>query len=68
MRGILPTGYEVELYRNDILVGSVRTAVNDQYEFLEVPVDYGVNVFRLVFYGPQGQRREEVRRERPIRI
>lgn len=62
LRGILPNGYEVELYRNDILVGSVATAVNDQYEFLEVPVDYGLNVFRLVFYGPQGQRREEVRR------
>lgn len=27
-----------------------------------MPVDYGFNVFRLVFYGPQGQRREEVRR------
>ena len=62
LRGILPNGYEVELYRNDILVGSVASAVNDQYEFLEVPVDYGLNVFRLVFYGPQGQRREEVRR------
>ncbi|MCU0946744.1 MAG: hypothetical protein MUF47_00620 [Porphyrobacter sp.] len=62
IRGILPNGYEVELYRNDILVGSVASATNDQYEFLEVPVDYGLNVFRLVFYGPQGQRREEVRR------
>jgi hypothetical protein len=62
LRGILPNGYEVELYRNDILVGSIATAVNDQYEFLEVPVDYGLNIFRLVFYGPQGQRREEVRR------
>lgn len=62
LRGILPNGYEVELYRNDILVGSVASAANDQYEFLEVPVDYGLNVFRLVFYGPQGQRREEVRR------
>ena len=62
LRGILPSGYEVELYRNDILVGSIARAANDQYEFLEVPVDYGLNVFRLVFYGPQGQRREEVRR------
>ncbi|KWV91484.1 carboxypeptidase-like regulatory domain-containing protein [Erythrobacter sp. YT30] len=62
LRGILPNGYEVELYRNDILVGSIANAVNSQYEFLEVPVDYGLNVFRLVFYGPQGQRREEVRK------
>ncbi|MBD2843114.1 hypothetical protein [Erythrobacter rubeus] len=62
LRGVLPDGYEVELYRNDILIGSVASAVNRQYEFLDVPVDYGLNIFRLVFFGPQGQRREEVRR------
>ncbi|MBU3994079.1 MAG: hypothetical protein KKA12_16250 [Alphaproteobacteria bacterium] len=62
LRGNLPDGYEVELYRNGILVDSTRTPVNGQYEFLQVPVDFGLNVFRLVFFGPQGQRREEVRR------
>ncbi|RPF72277.1 hypothetical protein [Aurantiacibacter spongiae] len=62
LRGVLPDGYEVELYRNDVLVGSTREETNGQYEFLQVAVDYGLNVFRLVFYGPQGQRREEVRR------
>ena len=62
LRGVLPDGYEVELYRNDVLVGSISQASNDQYEFLQVPVDFGTNIFRLVFYGPQGQRREEVRR------
>lgn len=62
LRGILPDGYEVELYRNDILVGSTRDAVNGQYEFLQVPVDFGLNVFRLVFFGPQGQRSEVVQR------
>lgn len=62
LRGGLPDGYEVELYRNNVLVGSTRTAVNGQYEFLQVPVEFGLNVMRLVFYGPQGQRREEVRK------
>ncbi len=62
LRGILPDGFEVELYRNDILVGSTRDAVNGQYEFLQTPVDFGLNVFRLVFFGPQGQRSEQVRR------
>ena len=61
-RGELPSGFEVELYRNDTLVGSTRDAVSGQFEFPQVPVDFGLNVFRLVFYGPQGQRREEVRR------
>ncbi len=62
LRGDLADGYEVELYRNNTLVGSTRTPVNGQYAFLQVPVDFGLNVFRLVFYGPQGQRREVVRR------
>ncbi len=62
LRGVLPDGYEVELYRNGVLLGSTAEASNGQYEFLQVPVDYGLNVFRIVFYGPQGQRREEVRR------
>lgn len=62
LRGDLPQGYEVELYRNDVLIDSTRRPVNGQYEFLQVPVDFGTNVFRFVFFGPQGQRHEEVRR------
>lgn len=61
LRGLLPDGYEVELYRNDILVASTSRGTNGQYEFAQVPVDYGLNIFRLVFYGPQGQRREEIK-------
>ena len=61
-RGELPAGFEVEIYRNDTLIGSTNTPVNGQYEFLHVPVEFGLNVFRMVFYGPQGQRREDVRR------
>lgn len=62
VRGELPVGYEVELYVNDVLRGSQSTPVDGQYDFLQVPLAYGVNVVRLVFYGPQGQKREEVRR------
>lgn len=61
LRGVLQDGFEVELYRNGILLGSTDQAVSGQYEFLQVPVDFGINIFRLVFYGPQGQQREEVR-------
>lgn len=61
LRGQLPEGYEVELFRNDILVGSTRDSVNGQYEFLQTRVEYGLNVFRLIFHGPQGQQREETR-------
>jgi hypothetical protein len=61
LRGELPIGYEVELYRNDVLIGSVDQGVNGRYEFPQVPLEFGLNVLRLVFYGPHGERREEVR-------
>ncbi len=60
-KGDLPTGYEVELYRNGLLIDSTRQATNGQYQFMRVGVDFGLNLFRLVFYGPQGQRREVIR-------
>lgn len=60
-KGDLPDGYEVELYRNGLLIDSTRAQVGGQYQFLRVPVDFGLNLFRLVFYGPQGQRRETIR-------
>lgn len=62
LRGELPIGYEVELYRNDLLIGSVSKPIDGRYEFLQVPLEFGLNVLRLVFYGPRGERREEVRR------
>ncbi len=61
LRGELPEGYEVELFRNNILIASTREQIDGEYRFLKVPVEFGLNVFRLVFFGPQGQRREEVR-------
>ncbi len=61
-RGELPLGYEVELYVNEVLRGSRATPVNGRYDFSEVPLTYGINNVRLIFYGPRGERREEVRR------
>lgn len=61
-RGELPLGFEVELYVNEVLRGSQGTPVNGRYDFSEVPLTYGINNVRLIFYGPRGERREEVRR------
>ncbi len=62
IRGPLPAGDEVELYVNEVLRGSTAQAVLGNYEFLSVPLSYGLNIIRLVFYGPHGERNEEVRR------
>jgi|GEM_PF-5758250 len=59
-RGDLQNGWEVELYRNGALLDFRAANADGRYEFLEVPVVFGRNEFRLVFYGPQGQRREKV--------
>lgn len=56
--GGIPAGWEVELYQNDILIER-QISTNGQYEFKGIPLLFGTNRFRLVFFGPQGQRREE---------
>ena len=57
--GNLLPGWEVELYRNDRLIGYQSVPVDGQYDFDDIPILFGRNYFRLVFYGPQGQVREQ---------
>ncbi|MBK8598890.1 MAG: SPOR domain-containing protein [Holophagales bacterium] len=61
LRGDLPSGWSLELFLNGDLLAFQRSRPDGLYEFLDVPVYFGVNVYRLVFYGPSGQRREETR-------
>jgi hypothetical protein len=58
LRGDLPDGWEAELYRNDSLISYLPPSADGRYEFFDVPVFFGANRFRIVLYGPQGQRRE----------
>ncbi len=58
-RGSLPAGWDVELYRNDELLAYGRSRPDGLYEFLDVALLFGMNIFRLEFYGPQGQKRRE---------
>ena len=57
--GELLPGWEVELYRNNALIGYQQTAINGQYDFQDVPLLFGNNHFRLAFYGPKGEIKEE---------
>lgn len=61
LRGELPLGYDVELYVNDILRSGQRTPVEGRYEFLQVPLVRGVNIIRIVTYGPRGEREEQTK-------
>ncbi len=60
-RGTATPGWDVELYRNDSLLSIATVGENSQYEFLNIPLFYGRNLFRIVLYGPQGQIKEETR-------
>lgn len=62
LRGELPIGWEVEVYRNGELIDfQTDSDVGDgRYEFANLDTVAGFNEFRLVFFGPQGQKRELV--------
>lgn len=61
LRGELPLGYDVELYVNDVLRSGQSTPVQGRYEFRDVPLIRGINIIRIVAYGPRGERSEEVK-------
>ncbi len=61
LRGELPQGYDVELFVNDVLRAGQNTATQGRYEFLAVPLVRGINVIRVVAFGPRGEREEETR-------
>lgn len=61
LEGELRPGWEVELYLNGALIGWQAESHGGRYQFKNVPVLYGVNTVRLVFYGPLGERRETLR-------
>lgn len=64
MDGDLPLGWEVELFRNEVLIAFQASSTDGRYSFGDVPLLFGVNVLKLVFYGPQGQTREEIKQFR----
>ncbi len=60
--GNAQVGWDVEIYRNDSLFNFQTVGVNGIYEFLDVPLVSGLNIIKLIFYGPFGQQYQETRR------
>lgn len=58
-RGRILSGWDVELYRDGVLIGYEHDPANGQYEFPDVPLYFGLNRFVLIFYGPRGEKRTE---------
>lgn len=64
LNGDLPLGWDVELFRNEVLISFQSSSGDGRYNFSNIPLLFGVNVLKLAFYGPQGQQREEIRQFR----
>lgn len=58
--GDIAEGWEVELYRNSELLDFQIVGNEAQYVFTDVPLLFGNNQFRLIFYGPNGETKEKV--------
>lgn len=52
-------GWDVELYRNGVLLDFVTVGNETRYEFENVELFAGDNNFEIFFYGPQGEIRRE---------
>lgn len=61
IEGMAPPGWDVELYRNEQYIDGVASASDGRYSFDKVLLFAGDNRFRIVQFGPQGERREEER-------
>jgi len=59
IRGDVQPGWDVELYRNGQLLERIVAKEDGLYEFLDIPLYFGENDFKIIMYGPQGQIREQ---------
>ncbi len=58
-KGDIQIGWDVELYRNSILLASKYNVADGRYDFDDIPLYFGNNIFEIVFYGPQGEIKRE---------
>lgn len=59
LRGFLAKGWDVELYSNADLLDYRPSNPEENYAFVDIPLVYGLNELRLIFHGPQGEKRVE---------
>ncbi|MEM5531717.1 hypothetical protein [Pseudoalteromonas arctica] len=55
LSGAIQPGWDVELYRNEILIDQQLSLADGRYIFDNIHLLFGANNFELIFYGPQGQ-------------
>lgn len=58
LQGPGPQGWDVEVYQNDNLLTFGTVANDGRYRFTNLNLRPGLNTFRVVLYGPQGEKQE----------
>lgn len=61
--GPMQQGWDVELYRDGVLLNKETNVQSGEYSFLDVELNFGLNEFEIVKYGPQGQIEKEMREQ-----
>ena len=61
IEGTGPPGWEIELYNNEELIEFGLVPDDGEFFFEDVILNFGNNQIKLLFFGPQGQVREELR-------
>lgn len=60
--GDAPLGWDAELYRNGYFVSFQTVNSNGRYSFDDVELVRGYNLFQVILYGPEGQKRTQTQR------
>lgn len=61
IQGSGPPGWEMELYNNDEIMEFSVVPDDGEYTFNDIILGHGNNQIKILFFGPQGQVREETR-------
>lgn len=62
LEGTAPVGWDVEVYQDQSLIAFQRITGDGRYRFNTLPLRAGLNLFRIVQLGPQGEKRESFER------
>lgn len=59
LSGFLGNGWDVELFCNNSVLDYRPSNPQQNYSFVNIPLNYGMNELKLIFHGPQGEERIE---------
>lgn len=62
IEGFAPPTWDVEIFQDERLIDFLTVDSSGRYEFTAVPLRSGLNVFRILAHGPNGELRETQRR------